>query len=238
MRPQRKTGQARSRAQATTATMMKKVLEAASQLPPSSAGTAAVREAMTASARDLFQAATAGLLIKDGEMYVFDTFISEDKTEKTALASQARSYARQAIEKKESQTFQLTQETNKKAVIHGLAQPLVTAHSILVLLLLRRKALTAAELSASRHFGNLCRLALENAELAGLSAAQQQHLEQLLEISTELGTTAHLDSFLNKFVVRAADFLGFHRVFIAVAEGAGCRVGWASADGVASTLNI
>jgi GAF domain-containing protein len=117
-------------------------------------------------------------------------------------------------------------------------QPLITSHSILALLVLRKKAFTAAELSACRQFGGLCRLALENAELASLSSAQQQHLDQLLEISTELGTTAHLDSFLNKFVVRAADFLGFHRVFIAVTEGGDCRVRWASVNGVSSPMNI
>ena len=215
---------------------MQKVLESASQLPPSSAGSAAIRKAVTDAALEILEAATAGILVKDGEMYVFDTFVADEKNEKTALASELKSHARDAIEKSEAQTFTLSGD--KKAATHALLQPLITAHSILALLVLRKKAFTAAELSACRQFGSLCRLALENAELASLSSAQQQHLDQLLEISTELGTTAHLDSFLNKFVVRAADFVGFHRVFIAVAEGGECRVRWASVSGVASSLNI
>src|SRR5947209_8331183 len=213
MRPQRKTGQARSRAQPSAA-IMQKVLESASQLPPSSAGSAAIRKAVTDAALEILEAATAGILVKDGEMYVFDTFVADEKIEKTALASELKSHARDAIEKSEAQTFTLSGD--KKAATHALLQPLITAHSILALLVLRKKAFTAAELSACRQFGSLCRLALENAELASLSSAQQQHLDQLLEISTELGTTAHLDSFLNKFVVRAADFVGFHRDLVDV----------------------
>ncbi len=60
----------------------------------------------------------------------------------------------------------------------------------------------------------------------------------MLEISTELSSTSNLDNFLNKFVVLAAEFLGFQRVFIAMNEGGECRARWASVDGVPNALNI
>src|SRR5258708_30523076 len=81
-------------------------------------------------------------------------------------------------------------------------------------------------------------MALENRELESFSSAQRQHLNQLLEISTELASTSRLDAFLQKFVVRAADFLGFARAFVAVADGGECRIHWGSINGVANRVDI
>jgi len=56
-------------------------------------------------------------------------------------------------------------------------------------------------------------------------------LNQLLEISAEMGSTPRVDSFLPKFVVRAAEFLGFERAFVAVVEMDECRMRWEPAKG-------
>lgn len=48
--------------------------------------------------------------------------------------------------------------------------------------------------------------------------ARAQELEELLSISSELGSSQDLERFLETFVVRAADFLGFSRSFIALVE--------------------
>jgi len=61
-------------------------------------------------------------------------------------------------------------------------------------------------------------VALAHAELSATAQAQARELHQLLEISSELSSSGNLDHFLHAFVVRAADFLGFGRCFIALLE--------------------
>jgi PAS domain S-box-containing protein len=61
-------------------------------------------------------------------------------------------------------------------------------------------------------------VAIAHAELYGTAHAQAHELHQLLEISSELSSSADLEHFLQAFVVRASDFLGFGRCFIALLE--------------------
>ncbi|MFB3813883.1 MAG: PAS domain S-box protein [Terriglobales bacterium] len=81
-------------------------------------------------------------------------------------------------------------------------------------------------------------LAIANAELSGTANARARELQQLVEISSELGSIGELDEFLQKFVVRAAEFLGFGRAFLALVEGNACHVRWACENGVARPLNF
>jgi PAS domain S-box-containing protein len=67
-------------------------------------------------------------------------------------------------------------------------------------------------------------LAISNAELYARADSRGRELQQLLEITSELGGTAKLQEFLDRFVVRAADFLGFDRSFIAVSEDSSCEI--------------
>ena len=67
-------------------------------------------------------------------------------------------------------------------------------------------------------------VALAHAELHSTSHAQAHELHQLLEICSELGSSADLEHFLQAFVIRAADFLGFGRCFIALLEDGQFRV--------------
>jgi PAS domain S-box-containing protein len=60
--------------------------------------------------------------------------------------------------------------------------------------------------------------AVAHAELHATSYGQAHELHQLLEISSELGSSTDLEHFLQAFVKRAADFLGFGRCFIALLE--------------------
>ena len=48
--------------------------------------------------------------------------------------------------------------------------------------------------------------------------SQAHELHQLLDISAELGSIGQMDEFLQRFAVRAADFLGFGRGFIGLVE--------------------
>ena len=61
-------------------------------------------------------------------------------------------------------------------------------------------------------------VAVAHAELHATAHAQANELHQLLEISLELNSSGDLDHFLQAFVLRAADFLGFGRCFIALEE--------------------
>src|SRR4051812_48701847 len=63
-----------------------------------------------------------------------------------------------------------------------------------------------------------------------------EELQQLLEITSELGTLGDLDEFFQKFVVRAAHFLGFRRAFIAVGGHGRFDIRWISENGIAKPL--
>jgi PAS domain S-box-containing protein len=81
-------------------------------------------------------------------------------------------------------------------------------------------------------------LTLANAELFATASARANELHQLLEISSELGGSGNLDRFLQQFVVRAAEFLGFGRSYIALTEGDSCHVRWVAEKGVARPLQM
>ena len=67
-------------------------------------------------------------------------------------------------------------------------------------------------------------VAIAHAELYASSHAQAHELHQVLEISSELGSSKNLEHFLQAFVVRASEFLGFGRCFIALLEDDQFRV--------------
>jgi two-component system NtrC family sensor kinase len=79
---------------------------------------------------------------------------------------------------------------------------------------------------------------LEAQRLYAAANAQANELHQLLEISSELGSSSKLDEFLKKFVVRAAEFLGFARSYIALLEGDTCQVRWVAENGQAHPLEV
>ncbi|HEY6769933.1 MAG TPA: PAS domain-containing protein [Candidatus Sulfotelmatobacter sp.] len=75
-------------------------------------------------------------------------------------------------------------------------------------------------------------VAVAHAELYSTAHAQAHELHQLLEISSELSSSGDLERFLQAFVVRAADFLGFGRCFIALQEETECHVRYVVDKGV------
>jgi two-component system NtrC family sensor kinase len=74
-------------------------------------------------------------------------------------------------------------------------------------------------------------VAIANAELYATARGQAHELHQLLEISSELGSIGTLDEFLGAFVVRAADFFGYRRSFVALLEDGVFHVRWGAEDG-------
>jgi PAS domain S-box-containing protein len=83
---------------------------------------------------------------------------------------------------------------------------------------------TAEEKSLVSAIAGFGAVALAHAELSATAQAQAHELHQLLEISSELSSSGDLEHFLQAFVVRAADFLGFGRCFIALLEDGQFRV--------------
>ena len=61
-------------------------------------------------------------------------------------------------------------------------------------------------------------VAVAHAELHATAHAQAHELHQLLEISSALNSSSNLEHVLQSFVIRASDFLGFGRCFIALEE--------------------
>ena len=77
---------------------------------------------------------------------------------------------------------------------------------------------TAEEKSLVATIAGFGAVAVAHAELYASAHAQAHELHQLLEISSALSSSGDLEQFLQAFVVRAADFLGFGRCFIALLD--------------------
>ena len=81
-------------------------------------------------------------------------------------------------------------------------------------------------------------VAVAHAELHATAHAQAHELHQLLEISSELSSSSDLDHFLQAFVIRAADFLGFGRCVIALLEAGQFRVRYSVEKGEPRRMDV
>jgi len=120
-----------------------------------------------------------------------------------------------------------------------LAAPLRTSRTHGAILVYPRQegAFQAEEkelLSAIAGFGAV---AIANAELCGTARAQAQELQQLLDISLELNSIGNLDEFLQHFVIRATDFLGFGRGLVGLLEDGAFRTRWNCVAGKSGMLD-
>src|SRR6185437_4715533 len=80
-------------------------------------------------------------------------------------------------------------------------------------------------------------LAFSKAETHFAADSHSEELNNLLDICGEVGSAASLESYLQRFVVRAATFLGYRASFIGLLEPGGCRIRWASRDGLSRPLH-
>jgi PAS domain S-box-containing protein len=90
---------------------------------------------------------------------------------------------------------------------------------------------TAEERSLVSAIAGFGAVAVAHAELCATAQGQAHELHQLLEISSELSFSGDLEHFLQAFVVRATDFLGFGRCFIALLEDGQFHVRYAVSQG-------
>ncbi len=96
---------------------------------------------------------------------------------------------------------------------------------------------TAEEKSLVSAIAGFGAVAVAHAELCATAQGQAHELQQLLEISTELSSSGDLENFLRAFVVRASDFLGYGRCFIALLEEGQFRIRWGVTRGEARRVD-
>jgi len=121
-----------------------------------------------------------------------------------------------------------------------LAAPIRTSRSEGAVLVYPRREgpFSQEEKSLLSAVASLGALAIDNAELYTTARGQAHELHQLLEILAELSSIGRLDEFLQQFVVRAADFLGFGRAFVALLEGESFHVRWGSENGKPEPVDV
>jgi PAS domain S-box-containing protein len=122
-----------------------------------------------------------------------------------------------------------------------LVSPLFTSSSTSALLVYpqQNREFSEADVSLMRAISGFGSMAVSNAELFAKSGGQARELQQLLAITSELSSANDLDRFLERFVLRAAEFLGFARSCIALNEADGkCFVRWAAIEGEARPLVV
>jgi PAS domain S-box-containing protein len=114
-----------------------------------------------------------------------------------------------------------------------IAAPFRTARTQGAILIYPRRdsMFTAEEKALVAGIAGFGAVAVAHAELHATAHAQAHELHQLLEISSELNSSSNLEHVLQAFVVRASDFLGFGRCFIALEEGGEFRVRYAVEKG-------
>jgi two-component system NtrC family sensor kinase len=114
-----------------------------------------------------------------------------------------------------------------------LAAPLRTSRAEgAILVYPRREGPFSADerlvVSAVAAFGAV---AIANAELCDTARGQAYRLQQLLTILSELSSTRDLDEFLKRFVLRAAEFLGYRRAFVGLLEDGEFHIRWKNDGG-------
>src|SRR5579883_1653949 len=121
-----------------------------------------------------------------------------------------------------------------------LAAPFRTSRTQGAILVYPRSdgAFTSDEKSLIAAVSGFGAVALANAELYSTARSQAHELHQFLEISSELTSIGNLDKFLEAFVVRAADFLGFGRCFIGLLEEGAFRVRLGAEKGAARRVDL
>jgi two-component system NtrC family sensor kinase len=158
------------------------------------------------------------------------------------LCTAAADLARQAVAAKDIVT--MSPSAALDPVVHVaerqmVAIPLFTTSTTAVLFVYppEGRELDEQELALLRTVAGFGAMAVSNAELLAKSEAQARELQQLLSITSELSSTDDLDRFLERFVLCAAEFLGFARSCIALVESDGSgSIRWAAESGVARPL--
>jgi two-component system NtrC family sensor kinase len=149
----------------------------------------------------------------------------------------AADLAQRAVSAGEVITISISSDQHSLAMVSPgmlLAAPFRTSRTQGAILVYPRQvgAFTPEEKSLVSAIAGFGAVAVAHAELSATAQAQAHELHQLLEISSDLSSSGDLEHFLQAFVVRAADFLGFGRCFIALLEDGEFRVRYGVEQGL------
>ncbi|HEX4426366.1 MAG TPA: PAS domain S-box protein [Terriglobales bacterium] len=101
----------------------------------------------------------------------------------------------------------------------------------------REGPFTAEEKSLVSAITSFGAVAMANAELYATARAQAHELHQILCISSELGSIGQLDQFMQQFVLRGSDFLGFGRAFVGLLEDGAFHIRWKYSQGESASTD-
>jgi len=219
---------------------------------PSAPDVSSVQEALADRLRNLLGAHVVCVLLRQATGFSLKAVAAETAAQVAAIRSRlkgaglefASDLAARAIAAGEPVAAAISADVHdfKELLPFGvlIAAPLRTSRSAGAVVIFPRAqgSFSAEEKALVSAVTGLGAVAVANAELYSTAAAQAQELHHLLEISGELSGVSNLDTFLERFVVRAADFLGFRRSFIALLEGERCEVRWAAEDGKAERTSF
>jgi two-component system NtrC family sensor kinase len=155
----------------------------------------------------------------------------------------AADLAQRAVSAGEAITISISSEQHSLGALVTpgtlIAAPFRTARTSGAILVYPRAegAFTSEEKSLVSAIAGFGAVAVAHAELCVTAQGQARELHQLLEISSELSSSGDLEHFLQAFVVRASDFLGFGRCFIALYEEDQFRVRYAVTRGEARRVD-
>ena len=221
------------------------------QALPAVPGDSAVVEALAHRLCSLLRAQVVCILFRDGETFTLRAAAAESPALSRAIRERlkgpglvyAADLARRALAAAEPITVGIAAESHdlRDLVPSGmlLAAPLRTSRTSGAILVYPREAgpFTEEERSLVSAIGGFGAVAIANAELYATAAGQAQEFQQLLEITCELSGAGNLEQFLKKFVVRAAEFLGFQRCFVGLLDGERCEVRFVAESGQAQSVN-
>src|SRR5262249_26518603 len=200
VKPSPKSGRSLPRPRTSPRPVMERVVTACSELTARGADPNVLRETLVESARQIFQAPLALVLMSGGSEGPKLGAISSESKEaagdagRDGMLAHATSFASQAIAGNQGLNFRFSyHSTEGKKIYCGLAALLRTPRSAAPLLIPREAAFSPPEVAGFRMLAGIARLALDNAELSGLTSTQQKNMDQLLEISSDLGATSRQD---------------------------------------------
>ena len=205
-----------------------------------------IAQSIAEKACEAVPAASAGVLFWDGDRFRIVGFASQDEQVPTAIEKQLpvrNSLSRilhQAVFENRSELHEVALSTS----LHGSSRltclGMRTAYSdaALVVFLPGERRLSDEERVFLVSLAQVGALVLSNAELQHAAISQSGELQELLDTCADLGSAASLESYLQRFVVRAASFLGFRASFIALVEDGTCKMRWASRDGLSRPLDV
>src|SRR5262249_5339396 len=239
MRPRQKPGQNRLASAERGNAMLDQVLAACARLPGNDVR--GLRDHFSETARKVFHTNIAGLMVSDHGVSDMESIApgAREEAGHANLLPHVQSFALQAIVSKRPLNFHFSyRDAEGDRLYYGLAAPVLTQQSTAALVAVRKAGFPEPDVSVFRALAGFARLALENAELAGLYTGQQQNAHDLLEVSSNVGISGRLEDFVPQFVMRAAEFLGYSSAFVALIDASECHIRWGAKEGKAGSADF